>query len=279
MVQKVELSFEFFPPRTEKGEEKLKETSQILSEFSPSFYSVTFGAGGATQEKTTNTVAALCDNLDTKSIAPHISCMNISRERIDELLATYQSLGLKRLVVLRGDLPSGLAKSYSEFTYANQLVRYIRETTGDHFHLEVAAYPEKHPESSTLAKDLSHFKQKVESGANSAITQYFYNPESYFYFLEDAAKLSVTLPIIPGIMPITNYDGLLRFSKLCDAELPRWLLTRLDAYKDDPVSLKAFGYDVVLNLCEKLIAGGAPGLHFYTLNQAEPTMAICQALR
>lgn len=259
------LSFEFFPPKTAEGIEKLRETRVQLAKFNPEFFSVTFGAGGSTRDRTLETVIEIQKTgLDA---APHISCISSSKDEIRELLKKYQNQGIKRLVALRGDVPSGEA-SAGDFRYAAELVAFIRAETGDHFHIEVAAYPEFHPEARTPAADLRNLKRKMEAGANSAITQYFYNAEAYFRFVDQCEALGITLPVVPGIMPIYNITQLARFSSICGAEIPRWLKMRLEEYGDDMASLRAFGIDVVSELCDTLRRSGVPSLHFYTLNQA-----------
>lgn len=259
------LSFEFFPPKTADGIEKLRETRIQLAKFDPEFFSVTFGAGGSTRDRTLETVVEI--QKTGLEAAPHISCISSSKEEIRELLRKYQTQGIKRLVALRGDVPSGEA-SAGDFRYAAELVAFIRAETGDHFHIEVAAYPEFHPEARTPAADLQNLKRKMDAGANSAITQYFYNADSYFRFVDQCDALGITMPVIPGIMPIYNITQLARFSSICGAEIPRWLKMRLEEYGDDMASLRSFGIDVVSELCETLRAWGVPSLHFYTLNQA-----------
>ena len=261
----IPLSFEFFPPKTADGIANLRETRTQLSHYNPEFFSVTFGAGGSTTDRTKDTVFDI--QADGYQAAPHISCISSSREEIRELLSVYQAKGINRLVTLRGDVPSGEVSS-GDFKYANELVTFIREYSGDWFHLEVAAYPEFHPEATSAAKDIANFKRKVEAGANSAITQYFYNADAYYRFVESCTSNGITLPIVPGIMPIYNFTQLARFSGVCGAEIPRWLRLRLEAYADDLPSLRALGVDVVCKLCDDLLAWGVPSLHFYTLNQA-----------
>ena len=269
--KKTTYSFEFFPPKTTEGVANLREKRKQLAQFKPDFYSVTFGAGGSTRDRTMETVQEIqAEGFDA---APHISCISSTKEEIASLLSTYKSLGMRHLVALRGDIPSGEA-STGDFRYANELVEYIRQTTDDWFHIEVAAYPEVHPEAQTAALDLSRFKAKVDAGANSAITQYFYNADAYFHFCERCTKAGITIPIIPGIMPINNYTQLARFSNICGAEIPRWLRLRLEEFGDDLPSLRALGIDVVSELCGKLIASGVPSLHFYTLNQSTTISAI-----
>jgi len=261
----IPLSFEFFPPKTADGIANLRETRTQLAKFNPEFFSVTFGAGGSTTDRTKETVFEI--QAEGYSAAPHISCISSSKEEIRELLTAYKAKGIKRLVTLRGDVPSGEV-SVGDFKYAVELVKFIRQETGDWFRLEVAAYPEFHPEALSAAKDIANFKRKIEAGANSAITQYFYNADAYFRFVESCRKEGITVPIVPGVMPIYNYTQLARFSGICGAEIPRWLRLRLEVYADDMPSLRALGVDVVSELCERLLNWGAPSLHFYTLNQA-----------
>lgn len=272
---KPEISFEFFPPKTEEGVLKLRETRKQLALLKPKFFSVTFGAGGSTRDRTMDAVLEI--QAEGFEAAPHISGISSSKAEILSLLKTYQSHGIRRLVVLRGDLPSGEVSS-GDFAYASQLVTFIREQTGDWFQIEVAAYPETHPEARSAANDLKHFKTKVDAGANAAITQYFYNADAYFQFVDQCQKMGIEIPIVPGVMPIYNYTQLARFSNVCGAEIPRWLRLRLEDYGDDMASLRAFGLDVVTDLCEKLLAGGAPGLHFYTLNQSGIISSIAERL-
>ena len=269
------ISFEFFPPQTPEGVEKLTAARQRLATLKPEFFSCTFGAGGSTQERTLDTVMKI--KSEGYDAAPHLSCVGSTRENIRALLHTYKNAGIKRIVALRGDLPSGMA-SIGEFQYANELVSFIRAETGEHFHIEVAAYPEFHPQSNSAREDMLNFKRKVNAGANSAITQYFFNADAYFRFVDETRKLGVTAPIVPGIMPIIRYSQLARFSDMCGAEIPRWMRKTMEGYGDDVESVQAFGLDVVTKLCEKLIAGGAPGLHFYTLNQANASMEILKRL-
>lgn len=270
-----EISFEFFPPKTEEGVLKLRETRKQLAPLNPKFFSVTFGAGGSTRDRTMDAVLEI--QAEGFEAAPHISGISSSKEEVLSLLTTYQSHGIRRLVVLRGDLPSGEVSS-GDFAYASQLVAFIREKTGDWFQIEVAAYPETHPEARSAANDLKHFKTKVDAGANAAITQYFYNADAYFQFVDQCQKMVIEIPIVPGVMPIYNYTQLARFSNVCGAEIPRWLRLRLEDYGDDIASLRALGLDVVTDLCEKLLAGGAPGLHFYTLNQSGIISNIAERL-
>jgi len=266
-----QFSFEFFPPKTEEGVAKLRATRDELAKLGPKYVSVTFGAGGSTQEGTVETVREMfAAGLDT---APHLSCIGSSREAIVGLLNTYIKMGITRIVALRGDMPSGMRET-GEFHYANELVEFIRRETGDHFHIEVAAYPEFHPQAPTAEADLDNFARKVDAGANAAITQYFYNIDAYLRFIEEIEKRGVDIPVVPGIMPITNVKQLARFSGMCGAEIPRWLLLRLEAYGEDMKSLRAFGLDVTTDLSRRLLEAGAPGLHFYTMNQVEPTRII-----
>ena len=265
MNNKTSYSFEFFPPNTAEGMANLRQVRTELVQFSPEFFSVTFGAGGSTRDRTMDTVLEIQN--EGYGAAPHISCISSSKQEIRELLQAYQSKGIRRLVTLRGDIPSGEVTA-GDFKYANELVSFIRAETGDWFHLEVAAYPEFHPEAGSAQKDLENFKRKMDAGADSAITQYFYNVDAYFRFVDAAQKLGVTAPIIPGIMPIYNYTQLARFSNVCGAEIPRWLRMRLEAYGDDLASLRAFGVDVVTDICARLVQAGVDKMHFYTLNQA-----------
>lgn len=273
----MELSVEFFPPKTPEGAAKLRLVrDQLAKEMKPNFFSVTFGAGGSTQEGTMTTVREIHEA--GLQAAPHLSCVGSSRENIRDLLKQYQSIGIRRIVALRGDLPSGMGQ-YGEFHHANELVSFIREEMGDWFHLEVAAYPEMHPQSKSAQDDLQNFANKVKAGANSAITQYFFNPDAYFRFVDDVKKLGVNVPIVPGIMPITNSSQLIRFSDACGAEIPRWVRLRLESFGDDIASIKSFGLDVVSDLCQRLVEGGAPGLHFYSLNQTEPTLQLLSRIQ
>ena len=269
------FSFEFFPPQTPEGVEKLTATRQQLAMLKPEYFSVTFGAGGSTQERTVEIIRQI--QAEGHNAAPHLSCVGSTREKIRALLFTYKDMGIKRIVALRGDLPSGMG-SIGEFQHANELVSFIRAQTGEHFHIEVAAYPEFHPQASSPREDMVNFKRKVMAGANSAITQYFYNADSYFHFAEEVRKMGVTIPIVPGIMPILNFTQLARFSDACGAEIPRWMRKALEGYGDDNASVRSFGLDVVTQLCEKLLAGGAPGLHFYSMNQAGPSQEIWKRL-
>ena len=275
---KVQVSFEFFPARTEEGGEKLIKTAQQLSEVSPEFFSVTYGAGGSTRDRTKGTVSQIIEATGIQT-APHLSCVGDTRDSLRELLNNYKAQGINRIVALRGDLPSGMGRFASgDLQYANELVEFIREETGDHFHIEVAAYPEVHPQAHGLDADLANFKRKAESGATSAITQYFFNADSYFYFVDRCRKEGIDIPIVPGIMPITNYIKLARFSDACGAEMPRWIRKQLESYGDDSASIKAFGEDVITRLCERLIEGGVPALHFYTLNMAGPCLKVIKNL-
>lgn len=269
------ISFEFFPPKTAEGMAKLHVAREQLAQLKPKFFSVTFGAGGSTRDRTLETVLEIkAHGIDA---APHLSCISSTRDEVRAILDQYRDHGIRRLVALRGDHPSGEVAA-SDFHYANELVAFIREATGDWFQIEVAAYPEFHPEAASAQADLASFKRKVDAGANAAITQYFYNTDAYFQFMDECAALGIAIPIVPGIMPIYNYAQLSRFSAVCGAEIPRWLRSRLQDYGDDLPSLRAFGMDVVTELCDRLLQGGAPGLHFYTLNQAGTISTICQRL-
>lgn len=265
-------SFEFFPPKTEEGISKLMATSRALAAVKPRFFSVTFGAGGSTRDRTFGTVIELQKSSGIIT-APHLSCISSTRENIREMLHGYRDKGINHIVALRGDMPSGMGEA-GEFRHANELVTFIREETGEHFHIEVAAYPEYHPQSTSPDKDLENFKRKVDAGASSAITQYFYNPDAYFRFMDRCMSVNIDIDIVPGIMPITNYFQLARFSDACGAEIPRWIRKRLEAYGENLESIRAFGEEVVTSLCKELLDKGAPGLHFYTLNRAEPALAI-----
>jgi methylenetetrahydrofolate reductase (NADPH) len=269
------FSIEFFPPKTPEGVDKLRATRQKLAELQPKYFSVTFGAGGSTQQGTLDTVLEI--QSEGHLAAPHLSCVGGNRESIRAILKQFQAQGIKRLVALRGDLPSGYGGA-GEFRYANELVEFIRAETGDWFHIEVAAYPEVHPQARSPQEDLQNFARKVQAGANGAITQYFYNADAYFQFVDNVRKLGLDVPVVAGIMPITNYTQLSRFSEMCGAEIPRWVRLKLASFGDDSASIKAFGLDVVTSLCERLLAGGAPGLHFYSMNQAVATTAIWQRL-
>lgn len=270
------LSFEFFPTKTDAGTEKLLKVRDELAEFSPEFFSVTYGAGGSTRDRT----YAIVESIQQKGIAaaPHLSCVGDSKADLREILQEYKALGIKRIVALRGDLPSGAGLASSELRFANELVEFIREETGDHFTLEVAAYPEMHPQATNFQADLDNFAHKVKAGADSAITQYFFNADSYFHFVDKVQSMGIDIPIIPGIMPITNYSKLARFSDACGAEIPRWIRRQLETYADDVDAISKFGEEVVTDLCTRLLDGGAPGLHFYTLNQAQPSLAVWKNL-
>jgi len=265
------FSFEFFPPKTDKGVEKLRTVREQLATRNPEFFSVTYGAGGSTRERTFSTVKEI--KQAGYDVAPHLSFGGDDENSVLNLLNDYKQQGINRIVALRGDLPSGMGPQ-AHLVYASELVTFIRKNFGDDFHLDVACYPEIHPDSATVETDLEFFKQKVDAGANSAITQYFYNADAYFYYLERTQKLGIDIPIYPGIMPITNFTNLQRFSSMCGAEVPRWISRQLESYGDELESIKAFGLEVVTDLCETLLEGGAPGIHFYTMNQAEPTLSI-----
>lgn len=269
------FSFEFFPPKTDEGAEKLRAVRDELAKLKPEYFSVTFGAGGSTQQGTFDTVVEI--QQANYSAAPHLSCVGSTKTNVRELLLKYKENGISRIVALRGDMPSGMQEA-GEFRHANELVEFIRTETGNHFRIEVAAYPEIHPQAIDAETDLLNFKRKVDAGANSALTQYFYNPDAYFHFVDDCEQLGIDLPIIPGIMPITNYKQLARFSDMCGAEIPRWVRKRLEGFGDDKDSIKAFGEDVVTELCHQLLEAGAPGLHFYTMNQTGPTLALWKNL-
>lgn len=269
------FSFEFFPPKTPEGVEKLRATRRQLAQLKPRFFSVTFGAGGSTRERTLETVLEI--QAEQHEAAPHLSCIGSTRENIRAILSEYQVHGISHIVALRGDLPSGTA-STGEFGHANELVEFIRSETGDRFHIEVAAYPEVHPQAKSASADLENFKRKVDAGADAAITQYFFNLDAYLNFVDECQSIGIDIPIVPGIMPINNYAQLARFSDMCGAEIPRWLRLKLQAYGDDVASIRAFGLDFVTGLCDELLEAGAPGLHFYTLNQAGPTSTIWQRL-
>jgi len=270
-----ELSFEFFPPKTPQGAEKLFGVWTQLATLRPQFFSVTYGAGGSTRAGTLETVRAI--QAAGHQAAPHLSCIGATRGEIEALLDEFRAIGIRHIVALRGDLPSGMA-SAGELAHASDLVALIREATGSHFRLDVACYPECHPQARSAREDLANFQRKADAGANAAITQYFYNADSYFRFVDEAAAAGVRIPIYPGIMPIGNFAQLARFSEACGAEIPRWLRLRMESYGDDTASIRALGLDVVSSLCERLRAGGAPGLHFYTLNQAELATEICKRI-
>lgn len=273
----IPVSLEFFPPKTDEQRDTLEKALPALKALQPEYVSVTFGAGGSTLSYTPDTVCQLRDDHGLDA-APHLSCMGGTRKEIRSLLELYRTKGCKRIVALRGDLPSGMA-GYGEFRYASDLVAFIREETGDYFHIEVAGYPETHPQADDAQADLAHFKRKVDAGANGVITQYFYNADAFFRFVADARRLGVQVPIVPGIMPITNYSQLRRFSEMCGAEIPRWVARRLQSFGDDAEAIREFGTDVVAELCRRLIDGGAPSLHFYTLNRAKATTAIIERLK
>lgn len=266
-----QFSFEFFPAKTAEGNEKLIKVRDTLGALNPKYFSVTFGAGGSTQQGTIDTVTSI--KKAGFDAAPHLSCIGSTKENIREILNGYRDKGISRIVALRGDMPSG-TQEIGEFHYANELVEFIRNETNDHFHIEVAAYPEFHPQASSAEDDLNNFKRKMEAGASSAITQYFFNPDAYFRFVDDCEDLGITAPIVPGIMPITNYTQLARFSDMCGSEIPRWIRKRLESYGDDKDSIRAFGEDVISEMCHQLLEAGAPGLHFYTMNVSKPTLAI-----
>lgn len=271
-----EVSFEFFPPKSPEGADKLRSVRARLAALKPAFFSVTFGAGGSTKEGTWNTVMQM--HAEGLTVAPHISCIGTTRASVRELLAGYRAAGIRRMVALRGDMPSGAAGGAGDFSFANELVEFIRAETGDWFHIEVAAYPEYHPQARTPTDDLANFVRKVKAGADSAITQYFYNPDAYCRFVDDVRALGCTVPVVPGVMPIVNFTQLARFSDACGAEIPRWIRRRLESFGDDKDSIRAFGLDVVTDLCERLLALGAPGLHFYTMNQYEATAELVRRL-
>lgn len=275
MTNKKRFSFEFFPPKTDIGKEKLVTVRTELNKLGPEFFSVTYGAGGSTRDNTKDIVTTMTN--EGISTAPHLSFGDDEEESMLDLINEYKAAGIDRIVALRGDLPSGMGAQ--RLVYASELVAFIRKHTGDHFHLEVAAYPEIHPDADSYDSDVQFLKKKMDAGANSAITQYFYNAESYFYFIEQCGRLGIDKPIYPGIMPILNYQNLARFSKNCGAEIPRWICQKLESYSNDAESTKAFGTEIVTRLCETLLAGGAPGIHFYTMNQIEPNKAIWQNLK
>lgn len=276
MAREGAFSFELFPPRTPKGAESFPVEVAKLAAAKPAFFSVTFGAGGTTREGTREAVLAIQARHGIEA-APHLSCMAATRAELAALIQEYKSRGIRRIVALRGDKPQS-GETHRDLKYATELVRLIRQETGDHFHVEVAAYPEYHPESPTPQSDFEHFRAKCQAGADSAITQYFFNPDAYFALVERSLSVGLTLPIVPGIMPITNFAQLARFSDACGAEIPRWIRKRLEAYDGDLESIRAFGLEVVTDLCQTLLAGGAPGVHFYTLNQAAPTLALWRNL-
>jgi methylenetetrahydrofolate reductase (NADPH) len=272
----VPFSFEYFPPKTAEQQAIFRDTHRQLTRLRPEYFSVTFGAGGSALQHTEETVLKINAEAE-QQVAPHVSCLGGRAESIGQLLDSYREAGINRIVALRGDMPSGMAVG-GEFRYANELVAFIRERAGDHFRIHVACYPEFHPESETAQRDLEHFKRKVEAGADEAITQYFFNPDAYFRFVDDCRAMGIETPIVPGIMPIINYTQLARFSDMCGAEMPRWLRKRLRDFGDDRNSIRRFGVDVITRMCETLIQGGAPGLHFYTLNRAAAPVEICNNL-
>lgn len=270
------VSFEFFPPNTPVGHDKLlNQVVPALATLKPEYFSVTYGAGGATRDKTLATVRGIAAS--GHGAAPHLSCIGATRESLREILAEYRAQGIRRVVALRGDLPSGTA-GLGEFRYAEELVRFIRETEGPDWKIEVAAYPETHPQCRYAARDLQHFAAKMKAGADAAITQFFFNPEAYFHFVAEARKLGVEQPIVPGIMPFHNYHRIAQFAARDGIDIPRWVALKMEGYLDDTASIRAFGLDVISGLCERLIAGGAPGIHFYTLNQSELTLEICKRI-
>jgi len=275
-VSKPRISFEYFPPKTEVGRDKLLgETTPALNALNPEFFSVTYGAGGSTRDATLGVVSAIREaGID---VAPHLSFGGDDEAAINALLDAYRERGIRRLVALRGDMPSGMGGA-RQLVYANELVEFIRKCSGDHFEIEVAAYPEIHPESKSYDEDIRFLKQKLDAGANSAITQYFYNVESYFYYLDQCAAAGIDKPIYAGIMPITNYQNLARFSRNCGAEIPRWICQRIEGYGDDQASIRRFSVEIITQLCQTLLDSGAPGIHFYTMNQVEPTREICNNL-
>ncbi len=269
------FSFEFFPPQTAEGVDKLRVSRRQLAQLKPAFFSVTFGAGGSTRDRTMDTVLEI--QAEGHQAAPHVSCIASTKASLREMLQGYRQAGIKRVVALRGDMPSGMVEA-GEFRFANELVAFIRQEFGAALHIEVAAYPEYHPQARTAQEDLTNFKRKVEAGADSAITQYFFNPDAYFAFVDECQSADISIPIVPGIMPINRFSQLARFSDACGAEIPRWIRRKLEGYGDDSVSIRSFGLDVVTQLCDQLLRGGAPGLHFYTLNQAGPATTIWQRL-
>lgn len=271
-----DFSFEFFPPKTDKGRENLLAAAHKLAQVGPRYFSVTFGAGGSTRTRTVETVAEVMQQTGIPT-APHLSCIGSTEDNIRELLHRYQELGIHHIVALRGDIPSGMV-SFGELGHANELVEFIRRETGDHFELEVAAYPEYHPQSLSPEADIENFCRKVRAGADTGLTQYFFNADAYFHFVEEVEKRGIDIPIIPGIMPIVNFKQIARFSDACGAEIPRWIRKRMESYGDDLESVQAFGHEVVTDLCQRLLDAGCPGLHFYCLNRADPTLAIWRDL-
>ncbi len=277
-MDKQHISFEFFPPKTSMGQQHLLKTATQLHQLHPDYFSVTFGAGGATRDGTLDTIFNLQKHLDV-DVAPHISCIGSTKQEIHALLQLYIDYNIKRLVALRGDIPSGMGNiTHGDFAYASELVEFIRTETGDHFHIDVGCYPEMHPQATDPYSDLTHFQQKIAAGADSAISQYFFNPDAFFRFVDECMALNTTIEIIPGIMPLTNFEQIARFSDMCGAEIPRWIRLRLQRLANDPESLQLFGIEVVTELCETLIDNGVTGLHFYSLNKAEPTLTICKNL-
>lgn len=277
MPTSVPISFEFFPPRTEAGHEKLLKTHATLKQTNPEFFSVTYGAGGSTQERTINTVIEL-NGLGVPT-APHLSCIGATRQTVSELLDRYDNAGIERIVALRGDLPSGMGGTGGDFRYASDLVRFIRERYGNRFRLEVAAYPEMHPQAANFDLDIDNFVTKAKAGADNAITQYFYTVDAYKHFVSEVRRRGCDIPIVPGIMPITQVSNLIRFSDACGADIPRWLRKQLEACGDDSKRIRSIGLEVVSSLCQRLLDAGAPGLHFYTMNQADASMTILDRLR
>jgi methylenetetrahydrofolate reductase (NADPH) len=269
------FSFEFFPPQTPEGAQRLRVTRKQLAQLKPAFFSVTFGAGGSTRDRTVETVLEI--QAEGHQAAPHMSCVAATKTAVREMLQRYRQAGIRRVVALRGDMPSGMVEA-GEFRFANELVGFIRQEFGPAFHIEVAAYPEYHPQARSAQDDLANFKRKVEAGADSAMTQYFFNPDAYFAFVDECRGADIRIPIVPGIMPINKFSQLARFSDACGAEIPRWIRRKLEGFGDDSASIRSFGLDVVTQLCDELLRGGAPGLHFYTLNQAGPTTTIWQRL-
>lgn len=276
ILKPLNVSFEFFPPKTPEGAKQLYDTAKQLSKCKPQFFSVTFGAGGSTQKGTLETVKGLQQKTEIR-IAPHLSCIGSNRDEIITMLQQYKMMGIRRIVALRGDLPSGMGQA-GDLKYASHLVDLIRKETGHYFHLEVAAYPEIHPQAKSVYDDILNLKRKYEAGADSAITQFFFNPDAYFYYLDECTKKGISLPITPGIMPITQFKRLARFSDMCGAEIPQWIRKRLEDYGDDIDSIRKFGMEVIYNLCQTLMVGGAPGLHFYTLNHSEASLKLIKLL-
>jgi methylenetetrahydrofolate reductase (NADPH) len=276
-MQRPSFSVEFFPPKTPEGSDKLRETRKQLAVMEPEYFSVTFGAAGSTQAGTRDTVLEI--HAEGHRAAPHLSCIGRSRADLRDIINEYKAKGIRHMVALRGDLPSGFGGAFGELHYASELIEFIRAETGDWFHIEAAAYPEMHPQARSPQEDLQNFVRKVKAGANSAITQYFYNPDAYFRFVDDAKKIGADVPIVPGIMPINNYTQLVRFSDMCGSEVPRWIRLKLASFGDDAESIRAFGLDVLSQMCERWLACGAPGLHFYALNNAGPTLAMWQRLK